>query len=170
MQFQQSQQTPHTLQSIPEGPAGINITLRHMRKFVREGKVKPVIRELAFSLTNHLPPKDWVGEVRAIHEFVRDRIRYVKDITDVETVAWPEYTLQKGAGDCDDKVVLAASLLESIGHPTRLVAIGFHPGVYSHVYLETKIGPRWISVETTEPVNVGWQPSGVRARMEIFNR
>ncbi len=60
-------------------------------------------------------------------------------------------------------------LLESIGHPTRFVAVGFRPHNYSHVYLETKIGNTWLGLETTEPVEVGWQPKGVMARMEIFN-
>ena len=163
-------QTPSTLQQIPDGPEGIYITLRHMRRFIRDGKIKPVIREKAMQLTSHLHPKDWVGEVQAIHKFVRDDIRYIKDITNVETVAWPEYTLEKRAGDCDDKVVLAGALLESIGHPTRSVAIGFIPGVYCHVLLETKIGAKWVTVETTEPVEVGWQPKNTLAKpMVIYN-
>ena len=140
-----------------------------MRNFIRAAKKSLFIRETAISLTRHLAPKDWVGEVKALHLFVRDQIRYIRDITDIETVAGPEYTLEKKAGDCDDKVVLVGSLLESIGHPTRLVAIGFAPGNYSHVLLETKIGPHWITVETTEPVEVGWIPKLARSRMVIHN-
>lgn len=157
------------LQQIPDGPEGIYITLRAMRNFVRKNKKNPVFRELSISLTNNLGQKDWSGEIKAIHHFVKNNIRYVRDVTDVETVCGPLYTLDKGAGDCDDKSVLAATLLESIGHPTRFVAIGFSHNVYNHVYIETKIGNQWISVETTEPVEIGWKPKGVVSRMEIYN-
>ncbi len=61
---------------------------------------------------------------KKLHRFVRDNIRYIKDIRDVETVAYPDITLQQGQGDCDDKSVLLASLLESIGHPTPLCCGG----------------------------------------------
>ncbi len=54
-------------------------------------------------------------------------------------------------GDCDDQAVLIASLLESIGHPTRFIAIKTSTfGPYVHVYVETRIGNKWFPVETTE--------------------
>jgi transglutaminase-like putative cysteine protease len=73
------------------------------------------------------------------------------------------------AGDCDDKSVLLAALLESIGHPTRFVAIGFQPDDFEHVFVETKIADRWISLETTEPVEIGWMPQHIRARLTVNN-
>lgn len=102
-----------------------------------------------------------------IHRFVRDRIRYVKDIKGVETLQSPEKTLEIGQGDCDDKSVLVGALLESIGHPVRFKAIGFIPGVFSHVLPETKIGSKWIAVETTEPWPLGRLPPGIIQRLTI---
>lgn len=157
------------LQIIPSGPAGVYQTLRIMRDLTRHGKRDIAIRQKALELTGSLNQKDWLGEVKNLHRFVRDRIRYIKDIRGVETVAFPDITLECAQGDCDDKSVLLASLLESIGHPTRFVAVGFKPGNYSHVYVETKIGNSWVGLETTEPVEVGWQPKGVLARMEVHN-
>lgn len=142
------------------------MTLDVMRRVTRTAKKHLPIIELARSLVSHLPPKDWAGEVEALHRFVRDEIRYVKDVRGVETVAVPEYTLRAGQGDCDDKAVLLASLLEAIGHPAKFVAIGFRPFNFSHVFVETKIGPRWVSLETTEPVDVGWRPERVVSIME----
>lgn len=158
-----------TLQGIPSGASGVNATLRVMRQFTRAGKKHYPIRELALSLVKGLPQKDWLNEVKRLHAYVRDRIRYVRDINGVETVAIPQVTIEIGQGDCDDKSVLLASLLESIGHPTRFVAVGFAPNSYNHVLVETKIGTKWIPVETTEPVSVGWYPKNVVARMVVNN-
>lgn len=142
-----------------------------MSSFVRDGKTKSAVRETAFRLIADCSPKDYSCEVRKIHAFVRDNIRYVQDIADVETVASPEKTLEYRAGDCDDKSVLLAALLESIGHKTRFIAIGFEPNVFAHVYVETLIGRRWIPLETTEDVEAGWQPDAgiVQAHMQHFN-
>lgn len=157
------------LSMIPDGKPGTLATLKLMRSLTRQYKTSLPIRSLAVELTRGNAQKDWQGEVKSIQEFVRDRIRYVKDVVDVETLQTPDKTLLIGAGDCDDKSVLVAALLESIGHPTRFVAITFDDLDYSHVYPETLIGKSWISVETTEPVSVGWQPAGVLSRMIVHN-
>lgn len=140
-----------------------------MRSITRTAKKRLPVVELSRSLVSHLLPKDWAGEVEALHRFVRDQIRYVKDVRGVETVATPEYTVATGSGDCDDKAVLLASLLEAIGHPTKFTAIGFTPNSFNHVFVETKIGPRWIALETTEPVEVGWRPPKFVSIMERYN-
>lgn len=157
------------LSLIPEGKAGTLETLKVMRELVRHGKRALPVRSLAVELTNGNDQKDWIAEVKALHAFVRDNIRYVKDVRDVETLHYPEIVLQIGAGDCDDKSVLLASLLESIGHPTRFVAIGFKPDDFVHVYPETMIGRAWIPLETTEPVEIGWTPKNIVSRLVVHN-
>lgn len=167
--------TPHqstaTLGFIPEGVAGIDATLKIMSRYVKDGKKSMMVRDKVLSLIRGLQQKDWIGEVRTLHAFVRDEVRYVMDTTDVELVQTPDATLRLMAGDCDDKSTLLCAMLESIGHPTRFVAIGFQPNVFAHVYLETMIGNQWVSCETTEPVEIGWQPpSGmIRARKVHYN-
>jgi len=141
-----------------------------MSRLVKTYKKAPLIRELALHLTNNLPQKDWPREVAAIHAFVKNRIRYTKDVNGIETLQTPIQTLRLGAGDCDDKSVLAASLLEAIGHPTRFRAVGFLPNVFCHVLPETKIGPKWVTVETTEPVGIGWRPKNIKANMVRHNK
>ena len=160
-----------TLSLIPDGVPGIAATLKAMGGMVRQYKKSLAVRGNALRLTSQCNQKDWSCEVKSLHAFVRDYIRYVGDVTDVETVQSPDKTLEFGAGDCDDKSVLLAALLESIGHPTRFVAIGFEPGLYSHVYVETKIGASWIPLETTENVEVGWQPDPkvIVERMQFVN-
>ena len=159
---------PHTLMQLPEGKAWTLATLKVMRQIVRAAKKRPAIRFQAIQLTQNLPNKNYYLEAQALHDFVRDDIRYIRDVRDVETIAYPEITLKTGAGDCDDKVVLLASLLESIGHPTRFVAIGRAPQHFEHVYLETKIGERWVASETTEPWPFGRRPK-LGFSMVIYN-
>ena len=157
--------TTATLQAIPEGREGIRQTLAAMARFAREGKKSLRVRETALNLVGMLPQKDWVGQVKHLHEFVKNRIRYVRDIEGVETLHTPDKLLEVGQGDCDDKATLLAAMLKSIGHPARFVAVGFRPGKFVHVYVETKIGSEWVPLETTEPVPVGWSPPGVVSRM-----
>lgn len=168
MQFQANNFTS-TLSSIPEGKDGILYTMKLMRSLVKQYKKSLAVRTLAVQIVNPYYQKDWNAEIKALQSFVRDRIRYTRDIRDVETIQTPDVTLRLKSGDCDDKSTLLASLLESIGHPTRFIAIGFQPDQFEHVYVETRIGTKWIPLETTEPVNIGWQPKNIQARMYVYN-
>ncbi len=133
-----------------------------MRAFVNDYKVNPTVRELALSLIRSLPQKDYVGEARALHNYVKNSIRYVRDIADTEVLQTPLKTLEYGQGDCDDKSTLLAAMLESIGHTTRFHAMGFTKGSVSHVTVEDLLNGRWVALETTEPVGMGWLPPGIR--------
>lgn len=154
-----------TLQALPDGVEGIKATLALMVKLAQAAKRSFPVRRLAEQLMVGVKQKSWLDEVRAIHEYVRDNIRYTKDINGVETVATPEQTMARRMGDCDDKSLLTAALLESIGHPTRFVAVGRTPGRYVHVLVETKVGGQWLPVETTENVPVGWYPPDMPYRL-----
>lgn len=158
------------LGNIPPGEPGTMVTLQLMRRFVNQYKRSPEVRETALSLISELRPKDWLGEIGAVFSYVRDTIRYVRDIRGVETLQIPSVTMDIGAGDCDDKSTLLASLLESIGHPTRFVAIGYtRPGAYSHVYVETKHGARWMPLDATVLKPLGWGPRPPIARLVVHN-
>ena len=154
------------MQGIPDGVDGTRATLRVMSELVRMGRTALPVRIKAMELVRDLPQKAYLDEIRTVHKFVRDHIRYLKDVRAVETVTTAEKILELGQGDCDDKSVLTAALLESIGHPTRLVAVGCRANDYAHVLVETRVGAnKWIPVETTEPVDVGWYPPGWNYRL-----
>lgn len=164
---------PQTLQFIPEGAAGIRATLKVMGKISKEHSINPLIRQFTQTLVQGLQQKDRIGEIRSVGEFVRDSIRYVRDPVGTELVQTPDATMRLQSGDCDDKTTLAAAMLQSIGHPVRMVAIGFAPGQFSHVFLETKIhrkngGNQWMAVETTEPWPIGRAPIGYQSRMTHY--
>lgn len=165
-----SPQRQSFLGELPKGEPGTVATLHLMRRLVNQYKRDLQIREAALALVSGLRPKDWHGEVRAVFDMVRDRIRYSRDVHGVETLQTPPVTLDLEAGDCDDKSTLLAAMLESIGHPTRFVAVGYkEPGRYSHVYVETKIGPRWVALDATMPHPAGWSPRPPVARFVVHN-
>jgi len=139
-----------------------------MRDIVRAGVRDPrmIVRNHAITITRGCPSKDFRCEVETIHEWVDQNIRFVRDINGIETLQTPARTLELGVGDCDDHAILLSAILEATGHPTRFVAVGFAPGSFEHVLTETKLGDKWIPLETTVAgAYIGWYPPNVRSRM-----
>lgn len=126
-----------------------------MKKLSQDYKAAPAIYKLARDLTRAIPPKDYLAECIALYNFVRDQIRYVKDILNVETLQTPIQTLKIKTGDCDDKAILLSSLLQSIGHPTRFLVVGSH-GRYYHVLAQVYVNGRWFNADPCEPLPFGF--------------
>jgi len=143
-----------------------------MRALTREGKKNDLIRRFAAYLTQDLASKDWVGEVGALFDYVKDEIRYQLDTTDTEVMSTAQEILLQGFGDCDDKAVLLAALLESIGHHTGFAALAFtdDPQRYSHVIVLVWLRGRWVTLDATEPQPLGWAPPGSKLWLVIFNQ
>lgn len=147
------------LYSIPNGANGVFTTAQAMRQLINAYKTDVEIRATAANLVWITPEKDDLAEVEAIFNYIRDHIRYLKDVNLVETLTTPDRTLQLGYGDCDDQVVLLGAMLESIGYPTRIVLTGYSdPGVYEHVYLQGLIQNHWIDMDPTEQIPLGFSP------------
>lgn len=128
-----------------------------MRSLVNRFKASPLIRQCATGLVFLAPEKDERAEIEALFHFVRDSIRYTRDIHDVETLSTPDKTLAGRFGDCDDQVTLLCTLLESVGYPTRFVIAGYLGGAdFSHVYCQCFDGEDWIDLDPTEMQPMGW--------------
>lgn len=125
-----------------------------MRKLAIEGSQRQPVRLKAVNLTNRLKSKDVIGEIDTLNLFVRDGIRYVRDIRNVETLHHADTILQLKAGDCDDKAILLCALLLSIGIPCRFVALDQGKG-FVHVWSEAMASGKWISCDPTEPIATG---------------
>lgn len=155
--------TPVKMLQIGAGTAATSNTVRIMRALVRRGKASPLVRQTAARLVNHLPQKDYWGEMRVIHAFVRDEIRYVRDINGVETLHHPDFILKNRYGDCDDKTILTCAMLESIGNKTRIKVVDTTGMGYCHVLPECFYRGKWYPLEVTEPVQIGWLPDVVKS-------
>jgi transglutaminase-like putative cysteine protease len=121
-----------------------------MRDVVRKGIKEPTIVPIARLLVQDVPEKNQRAEADMLFYFAKDAIRYVRDPLDIEGVVYPRQVLEMQAGDCDDKVVLFATLANAIGIPARFVAIKL-PGkdFYSHVYAELQVNGVWVPYELT---------------------
>lgn len=147
------------LGSIPNGNDGAFATVSAMRGMVRRYKSHPAIRNAALSITFTTPERDQLAEVDALFSFVRDHIRYVRDVRGIETLATPTKTLEMKAGDCDDQSTLLAAMLESLGYRTRFVIVAFNGSPYfAHVYLQAMTREGWVNLDPTEDHAVGWAP------------
>ncbi len=152
---------PMTLGALPGGATGTSVTLNHMVKLARDGAKDPIVIQTAHALVANLPQYDRLGEIKALHAFVRDAIRYTNDPLDVELLRTPRAMLEMKSGDCDDKAILLAALLRAIGRPSRFVALAMNKSdLYSHVLVQTPWNKGWLNLETIMPVEAGWSPPG----------
>jgi len=143
--------------ALADGMRGIEQTLGTMRDLVNQFRTNLDIRQTATATIFLTPEKNQLAEANALFELVRDGIRYTRDINGVETISTPLMTLQGRIGDCDDQVVLLATLLEAVGYPTRFVVAGYNlPGELEHVYLQAWLNGQWVNMDPTEHHPMGW--------------
>jgi hypothetical protein len=168
---------------IPGGLGGVRRTLGIMVDVVRTFKTDLHVRTLAVNLVGgrvitlsngqqvRFPlrrPKDYFGELQTLHAFVRDHVRYTRDIACVETLQTPIQTLNVLCGDCDDKAILFNALAASIGFDTRFCAIGVRGEAFSHVMAQALLGDDYVNAETIltdPPVPLGWEPPDMTLAM-----
>jgi transglutaminase-like putative cysteine protease len=146
---------------IKDGYPGIEQTIRAMRKLVQQYRTDIGIRQAASQAVFLTPQKNDYAEIEAVFHLVQQGIRYCKDIHQVETLSTPTMTLAQRLGDCDDQATLLATLLESIGYPTRFVIAAYQqPGMYEHVYIQVYCHGQWLDLDPTEQQGIGWSPPG----------
>lgn len=145
------------------GDRGTQQTLEIMRGLAHQGARDLPVRTTAIRVIRSagVEPHDHVGEAHALFRFVRDRIHFVNDIAGVETLQGARATLSIGAGDCDDKATLLASLLGAVGIRSSFRVIAANrrsPGRFSHVYTVAHVGGRDLPLDPTyERTPPGWQ-------------
>lgn len=144
---------------MSNGQAGVFETAGLMRQLINSYKTDIAIRTAAANAIFLQPEKDDYAEVEAIFNWVRDHVRYVRDVNGVETITTPDRTLELMYGDCDDQVILLGAMLESVGYPTRLVISGYSdPRIFEHVYLQVMAHNQWIDLDPTEQIPMGFAP------------
>ena len=147
--------------AIAPGKRGTRQTLEAMRALAREAARTVAVREAALRIVRAagVAGHDFEREALALFAHVRDRIRFVRDPSGAEWLQGPQYTLEHGFGDCDDKATALAALLLAIGTPIDLAfrVIGTRPDAFSHVYVRAKLGGKWLDLDPTYPETpAGW--------------
>lgn len=151
------------LYTIPHSHAGIEATVRHMRRLGREGATREEVQRWAAAIVG-----DATGAraARRIRAFLEERVQFHFDPPGVELIRTPAYMLAEigeaggTEGDCDDVAVLGAALGMAAGLGARYVLVGLTPGEpFEHVYTElvTASGP--VELDTTRPAQM---PPGVQ--------
>ncbi|SRR6266516_1348828 len=148
---------------VPKGRSGTLITTRLIARLIRDGAKDFYVRQKALAIFRAygVRPKDRMGEVAALFDWVRRNIRYTRDILKVELLHTARRMLELRAGDCDDLTIVLGAMLMATGHPVRLVLAGFRPNrphSYSHIYPEVKVRGRWIPIDATVNRPLGWAP------------
>ncbi|MCL6577977.1 MAG: transglutaminase family protein [Candidatus Bathyarchaeota archaeon] len=143
-----------------------------LAELIEEGSQSPVIREFTLNLLNAKGVKsyDYLGEIEAIFEWVRDNITYRRHVLCRDSFTTAERTLKLRSGDCDNCVVLLNSMLASVGIPVgaRIVSSS-QTGPFHHIYSLAGVPPsdpkRWIPLDPTEKsARVGWEPAYAKRR------
>jgi transglutaminase-like putative cysteine protease len=148
---------------IPRGYAGTKKTVDYIAQLIREGAKDFCVRQRAIDIliSMRVRPKDYLREIETLFEWVKNNVRYTRDIHHVELLHSARRMLELRAGDCDDMTILLASMIKSIGHPVRLVLVGFNPRkkkLFSHIYLEALCKGLWIPLDATMNHPMGWAP------------
>ena len=155
-----------TTRRIPSGARGTDWTVEQIRSFILEGakdfRVRRRVVEILMAQKVHA--RDYLGEIKALFEWVQRNIRYTRDPHRVELLHSARRMLELRAGDCDDMTIVLGAMLQSIGHPVRIVVVGPNPkrpNLFTHVYPEVRFRGRWIAVDATVPHPMGWKPRAV---------
>jgi hypothetical protein len=164
-----------SFKGISKGYLGTYATLDQIQRLIYEGLKDFYVRQKAIDILieHDIKPKDYLSEIRALFEWVQKNVRYTKDPFRVEVLHSARRMLELRAGDCDDITILLGSMLESIGHPIRLVIVGpdiSRPKLFSHIYLEVKYKSKWIPLDATMSFPVGWAPRLLVRKIIPFNR
>jgi hypothetical protein len=175
MYFCAQRSTPRiSLGKIPTGYAGTKKTVAYIIGLIKEGAKDFCVRQTAIDIlfANGVPPKDYLGEIRTLFAWVQHNIRYTRDIHRVELLHSARRMLELRAGDCDDMTILLAAMLKAIGHPVRLVLVGFNPQrkkLFTHIYLEAFYQGWWLPLDPTVKRPPGWAPPADHKQIFLVN-
>lgn len=144
---------------IPAGALGIEITIMHMRRLVRDALRSPLPYRIAQAIVG-VPHPPSGRAARLIRSWLDEHTRFVPDPLGLEVIRSPVLMLRViecegvAPGDCDDVAVLGATLGLSVGIPARFVLLAFEDyGLYEHVYTDL-LTPEPVDLDTTRPAQM----------------
>lgn len=148
-----------TTTNLADGDAGVEQTINLMRSLVISGDPRdgagsssdPYIRQAAGTIIMDIDPRDQMSQARAIFDWVKDNIRFVRDPNRKELVQNPRVTLMLGFGDCDCIHTLLASMLESVGFSLAFATVGLGSPEFDHVFDVLMLNGRQIPLDRARP-------------------
>ncbi len=142
------------------------VVVEYLRQLIEDGIRDRFVRQKALQIIHRAGIKqhDELGEIRAITKWVQNNVHYVKDPFSVEYFMTARRILKdvdagNSGADCDDFVIVWASLLGSLGYQTGAIIVDSNKdGVFNHVMgvvkpmaPTKKYGTKWIVAELIFP-------------------
>jgi hypothetical protein len=148
----------------------------------------PRVRQLAVSIVSRrsrkpneqngdggwaIPERDYWGEVKAIFNWMRANVRYIRDTSTIDTFATAMRTIEARGGDCDDYTIALGALLMSIGYSVRMKTIQTKDSDdWNHIYLQVGLPPgkptKWRSLDASVAQPAGWEaPSSIIKKARV---
>lgn len=149
---------------LQDGDEGTQQTIHLIQQLVQRGITDPRVRRAATDIliAQGVPSDGGLQEIAAIFNWAIQNLYFRNDMVDREMLQPPDQMLQTRSGDCDDFVILLASLLGSVGYATRAVTIKSNPedpAAFSHIYLEVLFNGQWIPLDAArENPAIGKEP------------
>ena len=149
---------------------GIDSRVKHIQALARKGGTDAVVRQRVMHVLNKkcgdgwcVPERDWEGEARALFDFVRANVRYMRDHSKHDTYTSASRTLVDfHGGDCDDGSIALAAMLLAAGHTPKLRVVqtrGYD--TWNHIYVVTGLPPakptRWMALDASVAQPAGWE-------------
>lgn len=166
-----------TLEALPTGDVGVELTLQRMRRHVQAARTDPGMRAAVLEALRGVREKDQLAEAQSLFEWVLERTRFTRDPRGVELLQEPTYLLRQirkegvAYTDCDDAAMLFAALAETAGYPTRFRVQGAPGRDYSHVLVDVLLEGRWVSFDASQRRRgPGWRPGAGVAREAVEGR
>ena len=154
--------------TIPQGDRGAYHTLKVMKRIVHESMRDIPVLDTAKLIIRTVGGKNRAAQANAIAEWVRPRLRFVRDPYGIETLHTPLFMLERihtrgmFEADCDDYAILSASLAKAVGLRTKFVVLGFFDkqSPFSHVYAMAQTQQGWVPFD----VSFGLPPGAISRR------
>lgn len=109
------------------------------------GEQSMLVRTTGEQIVSGLRPKEYLGEILAIRNWVAEHVRYQNDSLHVEIVKDPQRLLEEcqargiAVEDCDGIALLIGALALTLGRHAEFIVAGFgEQGHYSHVFCRVK--------------------------------
>lgn len=136
---------PQTKESkLSNGVNGNYQTVDIMKDLARTRSIHPLIRRLAMNIIEdaRIPSHNYLDECKAIGEYAKNHIRYIKDPQGTEQLTDPLTMVDmlkenRAMGDCDDISLFIATLLLAVGHQPYFVILRYYKttGPFNHIYV-----------------------------------
>jgi transglutaminase-like putative cysteine protease len=147
-----------------------------MVNIVNSQKKDPFVRTTVENILHYIPEKKWTEEVEKIYLYVKKKIRYTRDIANIEFIKTPVKHLtdiqERGLswGDCDDHSILLATLLESAGYRAKFVIIRSPSNpinTFNHIFVKVFNPDKndWVCLDpTAKDKPLYWCPPSVKSK------